>query len=76
MQLVCKHDSHVWPVETHCRHLVPSLDLIPGRRCQCGTHVIIDNDPRNDPGDIFVVVSIDSIDAAAWAAAHPAGQTW
>lgn len=76
MPTLCKHQSHVWTVETKGTLLTPALDLLPGRRCRCGVYVIIDADPRNVPGDSFKVAMIHSVDAECWAASNPALKTW
>lgn len=76
MRISCTTASHTWLLQSSGRSLTPALDLVPGRRCLCGTHVIIDPDPRNLAGDSFAVARIDSIAADAWAAANPALVTW
>ncbi len=76
MKLQCTDDSHLWPVETRTHCLTPTLDLIPGRRCVCGTHVIIDPDPSWVPPDALHVADIESIVARAWASVNPTLVTW
>ena len=76
MSNLCELYHHTWTLNSDKNHLTPGLDLHPGRRCSCGTHVIIDSDPLNTPGDSFAIAKIDSLEAAAWAVQFPALKTW
>ncbi len=68
--------SHTWTIDASANILCPALDLVPGRRCLCGCFVIIDDDPRNTPGDSCAVAALGSVAAEAWAELHPALKTW
>lgn len=72
----CDHGNHVWTLETRSHVLAPELDLPPGRRCLCGSHVVIDPDPRHVPGDSFHVAKIGSIAEQAWSELNPALVSW
>ncbi len=76
MNSLCKDPSHTWTVETKSHILTPALDLIPGRRCTCGSQIIL-----TPPGDCFLpgillVAPIDSPAAKRLADLYPALKTW
>lgn len=73
---LCQLFHHTWTLDSDNNHLTPCLDLVPGRRCRCGSHVIIASDPLNTPGASLAIAGIDTIDAAAWAVQFPALKTW
>ncbi len=76
MSTKCQHLNHVWTVESRTHYLAPNLDLCPGRRCKCGSHVITHALVRTTPPKLYLVAKIDSPAAELFAQANPALKTW
>ncbi len=76
MSSACFNSTHRFTIDTNCNFLLPALDLLPGRRCCCGTHVIVPHTHISMPEGYYKVASIDSPEAAALIAHHPELKTW
>lgn len=72
----CNLDQHVFTIDTDTQLLIPTLDLVPGRRCLCGAVVILAHEASHSRGDTFHLASIDSLAAQQFALHYPALATW
>lgn len=76
MSKPCSQQNHVWLLDTACGMITPALDLIPGRRCDCGNYVIVPHTDHPQLSLCYAIAPIDSPAATRMIERHPALKTW